>query len=328
MKFKNIAAGEKRITITKPFKIIPAVIATAIFAFILYALLEDGFPLRQTDTPYVVVFVVSTLVWLWYIARLKTTTIFEAESGIIRRKNLLGFGKTLRFDQVADITLVVKDEGCWQGEFFKIAPKNDRFGKGYILTKTYSDFDDELEHLRHVIVPELRTMLGVAVEEEMQENTEAGKSNAAPVPPEAPRFFSKSGGVYSRRFWRQIIFYLILALFFIIWGVASKNYIAAGVGAVFLLAACCFQAKVSLDTDTNMVRVYLCFGLWERTVIPFSQFVSIGSTRSSTNGIYGGTSLDMHFSGKIKTVPLAKVYFTKNLDSLAKEAETILQVKS
>lgn len=327
MDFKNIHVSERQITITKPFKIIPGVIATLIFAIVLYALVEDGFPLRHVKTPYLVALVVSTLVWAWYVARLKTTTVFDADSRTIRRKNLFGLAKTLRFGEVADITLVIKDEGCWQGEYFKISLKNNRFGKGYILTKTYSDFDDELEHLRHVVVPEIRTILDVAEEgiDTMNAQPEEGRTQTGiPVLPEAPRFFSKSGGVYSRRFWRQITFYSILALFFIIWGLADKNYIAAGLGAVFLIAASCMQSKVSLDSDTNMVRVFLCFGFWQKSVIPFSQFVSIGSTRSSTNGIYNGTSLDMHFSGQTKNVTLAKVYFTGSLDGLAMEAETII----
>jgi hypothetical protein len=327
MNYKNVAVSDRQVTITKPFKIIPGVIATLIFGIFLYALVEDGFPLRHTRTPYLVVFVAATLIWLWYVARLKTTTVFDAESGTIRRKNLFGLGKTLRFDQVADVTLVVKDEGCWQGEYFKLSPKNNRFGKGYILTKTYSDFDEELEHLRHGVVPELRRMLGVVEEGTAATDAqpeERRKQTDTPTLPEAPRFFSKSGGVYSRRFWRQITFYSVLALGFIVWGLADKNYIAAGLGAVFLIAACCFPAKVSLDTDTNTVRLFLCFGFWQRHVIPFSQFVTIGSTRSSTNGIYNGTSLEMHFSGKTKNVTLARVYFTGGLDGLATEAETIV----
>lgn len=312
MDFKNIDVSERQITITKPFKIIPGVIATLIFAIILYALVEDGFPLRHIRTPYLIALVVSTLVWTWYVARLKTTTVFDADSRTICRKNLFGMGKTLRFDEVADITLVIKDEGSWQGEYFKISAKNNRFGKGYILTKTYSDFDDELEHLRHVVVLEIRTILGVVEEgvDTTNAQPEEGRTQTGiPALPEAPRFFSKSGAVYSRRFWRQIMFYVIVALGFLIWGLVDKNYFAAGVGAIFLIAACCMPAKVSLDTDTNMVRLFLCFGYWQRTVIPFDQFVSIGSTRNTTNGIYNGTSLDMHFSGKTKNVTLAKVYF-------------------
>ena len=80
--------------------------------------------------------------------------------------------------------------------------------------------------------------------------------------------------------------------------------------------------RVVLDIDKKVVETHRAFGFWVKTV-PMEKFAGLSTTRTKVNGIYTGTSMEMHFDGGPDLL-LAKVFLTKKLAPLAKETNAIV----
>lgn len=318
---KNVTRTQDTLTISQPFDVIGGVIATALYALILYALFDDGFPLRQVRTGYVIAFAITTAIWVWYMAGRRIVTVFDATAGKMYRKNLLRTVKALNFADIDGIVEVFQRADCTGGRYYKIAPKANPYGKGYRLTKTYPGgnikFPDiaELYDMRVAVIPAIEEMVGLK-----------GRAEAAEVDLDSTAFYSRVGRQYIRRFWRRPLVFLCfgLALAAFGWGEANNWAVVTGLGiaaAMLLLPV----SKLVLDTDEQVVLTYNLLGLREQRRIPFADYLAVESTRNSTNGIYTGTALEMCFDGDHKNVPLATVYFTSSLAGVAAETEAIIR---
>lgn len=315
--FKNVSVQADRVIVSRPFDVIGGGIATVLYVLFLYALFDDGFPLRRIETGYVIAFAVSTILWLWYMSGRRMTTIFDAAEGKVYRKNLFLTEKTLDFADLGGIVEVSHRADCSGGSYFKIATRANRFGKGYRLTKTYKGADTEFLYMRTAALPAIEAMAG------LEGRTEEAK---AEVDLNNPVFYSKNGGLYARRFWRRPLFFLCLGLVIVVVGWRQPNVWTMGIGAAIAVIMLALPVtKVVLDTDNQVIRTYALLGLRERRRIPFADYLAVESTRTSTNGIYSGTTLEMRFAGEHKNVPLATAYFTRSLTALAAETEAILQ---
>lgn len=315
--FRNVSVRDGRVVVVSQLRLFAAAASTLLYCLILYGLGEDGFPVRRSLTAYWVTFLVATPVWLWYLAQQKATTVFNAAERLVRRRNLLWPMKALPFDDVDGITEVGHEEGGATGSYFRIALKGNRYGKGHLLTKAYSGADPELLYLRAVAIPAIQRMIHPE-----------GEPTAEPdrgVDPGNPRFYSKIGGKYVRRFGRAIVFLLAAGGCIAALGLRDGNGWTVGLGASLAALSLMCTAKIGLDTDTRLVRVYMAFGLWEQRTAPFSDYVAVEATRNSGGGIYRSTRLEMRFEGKHRNVPLAMVYFTGSLAPLADETDAIVR---
>lgn len=315
--FDSALVGDGRVVVLLPLRRLAAAVATLAYCGLLYVFVEDGFPVHNRAPAYWIAFAIVTAIWLWYMARLKTTTVFDAADGSVRRRNLLMPVKSFAFDEVAEIVEVRHEEGMYKGSYFKIAPKANRYGKGYRLTKTYSGADPELIAMRTVVVPAIQAMLrpaGAAATEQTQ---------ATDL--DTPRFYRRRGGKYARRFWRTSACFLAAGVAAAIFGIRDGNAWTTGFGIFLLVVPCVLTTKIVLDTDARLVRVYSLFGLRERRSVPFSAYLAVEATRNSGNGIYVGTNLEMRFDGEYANVPLAMAFFTGSLAGLADETEAIVR---
>ena len=106
MRHKNVTVHTDRVTVILPFTWVGALVATAVYALVLYALYEDGFLRRPTVLAYPITFAVATLLWLWYMAKRRIVRTFNAANRSVERKNILWREKMLRFDDVAAVSEV------------------------------------------------------------------------------------------------------------------------------------------------------------------------------------------------------------------------------
>lgn len=315
--FKNVSVQADRVVVSQPFDLLGGVIATALYVLILYALFEKGFPLRQIRTGFIIAFAITTAIWLWYMAGRRMTTVFDAAEGKVFRRNLFRTEKVLDFTALDGIVEVSHGAGYSGGSYFKIAPKANRFGKGYRLTRTYKGADTEFLYMRTVAIPAIEAMAGLegrAVEA------------AAEVDLDSPGFYTKAGGHYVRRFWRRPLVFLCFGLALAAFGWSGANNWAIGTGlGIALVMLLLPVSKLVLDTDDKVISTYHMLGLRQKQRIPFADYLAVESTRTRINGIYTGTTLEMRFAGDHKNLPLATVYFTGSLGGLAAETEAILQ---
>lgn len=318
LKHNNIGLEEGRVTIVKPASILKLAVATGIYALLLYALYDEGFPFRRFSAGLAIAFVVFTLIWVWYVARQKTTSTFvEAERRVYRR-NMLWTTAVLEFADIDSVTGVDVSEGYGRGTFYKIAMKSDVYGKGHRLTRTYGDTDDELSYMRLAAKPALDKMLAAVGG---GENPEAGP--ATPIVPENPVHYRKSGANYVITYPKRIAGFLLVGAVLLLYGLFNGLGAIATVGAILVGVTFLFVARITLDTEMRVIRVGKAFGMREKR-IPFDQFAGVYVVRSTTNGIYTGTTLFLRFEGEQPDVELARVYSTKGLKALERETEAII----
>lgn len=219
--------------------------------------------------------------------------------------------------------LVNLQETCGgNGEFLSLTPRGNRFGKGVTLTKVYAGADPELVYIRAVVVPAIDAMLGAERDEADTGGVAVG--NRVYSLPEAPRFYSKRGGVYRRLTLRTLFFPALISIGFLIWAALDWAPINAGVGALFLVVTLLLPFKVELDSDLREVRQYKYLGFHVNRRISFDKYKDVLTIREHQNGFYIGTRMEMRFHGVEWTIPIARVFFTGKLENLLEETENIV----
>ncbi len=329
MVFKNVQMDGEKIRISRPLNYLKATIYTVV-AWVLIYLLADELRVGYEAFWLEVCFIgLIFLVWLWLFARQKAVTTFDPESRLVTRRNLLWPLRSMTFDQVGTVELVNLQETCGgNGEFLSLTPRGNRFGKGVTLTKVYAGADPELVYIRAVVVPALDAMLGAErAEADTDTDTDTGGAaagNQVYSLPEAPRFYTKRGGVYRRLTLRTLFFPFLITVGFLIWAALDWNQISAGIGGLFLVVTLLLPFKVELDSDLREVRQYKYFGLRVNRRISFDAYKDVLTIREHQNGFYIGTRMEMRFHGVEWTIPLTRVFFTGNLEKLLKETENIV----
>ncbi|MCD8141372.1 MAG: hypothetical protein LUE17_16680 [Planctomycetaceae bacterium] len=309
-----VVLEDMRAVVVRPFSFFRALLATIPYGVVLAILHDEGFPANARNFEFnAVVFAIATVLWLGYLVKLRRTTIFDPEEGRVTVRNLLWAEKTLLPDDITALVEVVDG----RTSYFKIAPRRDRFGKGYRFTRSFSGADERLIAMRATIIPAIEAMMGI-------HQNEVGVNE---ISLERPKYYSRRDGQFTRRFWRRSLLFLVIYLPLIASGIMTGNVYAIGVGSV-LLFLCDFlpTSKIVFDTDEVVVRVYNFLGLRLRRSIPFSAFISMQSTRHSYNFIYVMTTLSMVFEDPHKDLQLGAVYFTGSLTRLADETEAIIRL--
>lgn len=108
----NVQVEDDRVTVTMPFSWLKGVLATAIYGVIFFAVVSDGFPIQTFTLPYVIVFGVSTLLWLWYISRQRAVVVFDGFESQAHRRNLFYALGSIDFTDIAEVASV-SETGEW-----------------------------------------------------------------------------------------------------------------------------------------------------------------------------------------------------------------------
>ncbi|MCC8164677.1 MAG: hypothetical protein LIQ31_00665 [Planctomycetes bacterium] len=321
MIFKNVEMIGKAISLTRPFNYRRAAVYTVLAGVFMYLLADGMVHGGEINTVLMVLMGVVFLVWVYALARQKTVTTFDPDTGLITRRNLLWALRSIPFDQAGVVTLVSHQETCGpNGEVLCLTRPGNRFGKGIMLTKIYDGADPELVYIRNVVVPALDAMLVVV----QTDTSGAQGDNAGRSLPEAPRCYTKIGGVYRRLTLRTLFFPAVITVIMLVYAAVEWNALTAGIGVLFLVVTLLLPCKVELDSDLREVRQYKFLGLRVNRRISFDQFQDILTVREHQNGIYAGTRMEMRFDGVKWTIPLARVFFTGKLDRLFEETENII----
>ncbi|MCD8351153.1 MAG: hypothetical protein LUC93_11140 [Planctomycetaceae bacterium] len=308
----SVVLEDRRAVVTRPFSILRALVATIPYGVVLGILHDEGFPFNSRNfEANAVVFAIATVLWLGYLVKLRRTTIFDPEEGRVTVRNLLWTEKSLLPDDITALIEVVDG----RTSYFKIAPRKDRFGKGYRFTRSFSGADARLAAMRATIIPTIEAMMGINQNEVAMDDIDL----------ERPKWYSRRDGQFTRRFWRRSLLFIVICLPLIASGIMTGNVYAIGAGSVLLfLCDLLPTSKIVLDTDEAVVRVYNFLGLRQQRCIPFAAFISMHSTRHTYNYIYMMTTLSMVFEDPYKDVQLAATYFTGSLTRLADETEAIV----
>lgn len=312
----NIAMEDKRIAITMPFYWLRGIIATGIYGLFLFILIEDGFPLRHFSIGNLVVFLVTTAIWLWYVARQKTVTTFDAIDKKAYRRNPLYTMNEVDFADIAEITAVSESGTGGGGTYFKIALKKDRLGKGIRITDSYKETDLEMLRLTNTVLPAVAKML---------EEAEGGGETAERKTgfPENPSCYRKVDAHYVFNRAGRAMCVVLVGLAILALGLYKGEWVLWAAGIAIALYSLVIIVAIDMDTAARTITLNRAFGLWKKS-LPMKRFVAINITRSHTNGFYTGTTAAMEFAEPEQTADLAWAYFTKKLSVLVDESNAII----
>lgn len=336
----NISVEDEQVSVTLPFDYFGALIATGAYGLILFAMVDDGFPLRRITLPYLVMFVIATLVWGWFMARRRIVTTFDGRERKVYRRNLLGMVKTIDFARIGSVT-PVENTGMFSGggSHYSIKLADDRHGKGYTLTNTTTAANPERVFFLTAALPKIQEMFSA---DDVQtadgggtsETSRAATGETGNAVPERTRFFRQRNGVYTRRKTFIAIGATFLGLMMlgsaIVVGVSGKDsdmtsmLISGGLGALLAWFGMTRIAKVELDTQERKIRMCNWLGFRRKRSYDFTQFSGFNSTRHYTNGIYTGTELSMCFVDGSSEPSLASALRTKKLTAFSEEVEQII----
>lgn len=312
--YRKVIVEENRVSLTVSLDWLRAGLATAAYAFILYALFDYGFPHRRFSLTSLVVFLAFSAAWLWYVARQKSVAVFDANDRKVHRRNLLYGLPDIDFSEIAEITAVGESGGGSGGTYFKIAFKADKLGKGVRITDNYRGTDLEFVHLTQKALPAITAML---------EADNAGAPDRSAGLVENPSRYVKTGSQYVQKRWGRIGGAIAIGLVLLVYGFQKGAFGLCLGGAAVLLYSVFVVNVVVLDTAAKTITLAKAFGFWKSTYA-MERFVGISVTRTHTNGLYSGTSADIEFANPAKTVQLAHVYFTKGLSVLVDESNAII----
>ena len=309
----NLEINGDVITMKTSLRLMKTLVATGVYGIILYALLEDGFPFRTFTLPYLIVFLVATLPWGWYVSRQKTTTSFVPGEKTVYRRNLLHTTHTLPFSEIAGLTRVLDSSG---DVFFKIALKKDPLGAGLRVTDNYRDGDTEYEFFR-------TKALG-AVEAMLESDAPSQQDEPAPATlPDTPLRYRKTGPVYERRVWKGVCGTVAFGLVVMAQGIRSGKAGWALFGIGIMLFSLVIINSIVLDTANRKILIGRAFGLWKKSYA-MERFTGVNLKRSYTNGIYTGTTTSLEFADPHASVVMSHNFITSGLDVLVDETTAII----
>lgn len=310
---RTVDISENAISVTIPFFWLKGVVATAIYVLLVGIIVLEG-PGTFLTPSYLIAILVFTLVWVWYMARQRVVTVFDAFAKKVYRRNMLYCMKEVDFADIAEIARVHETGMGNDVYFYRIALKENRLGKGLALTDTYREDDAALAYFSGVALPAIENMLGKAVG--------AGAGGEA-VSLENVRSYVRVGERYVRtRRWSRVGI-LLAGIALVVIGIVNGGRGYGVIGGMAVVYSFIMIYTVILDTGSREIVVGRAFGLWKK-VYPMARFAGIETVRSHTNGIYGGTTARVTFENPGASFPLAYYYFTGRLSVLVDETTAII----
>ena len=220
MNHGNIRIEDGRAVVTKPFAVLSGVIATAAYGFVLFALFESGFVIRNVSLPLVIVFLVSTAAWVWYMAGRKIVTTFEAAEGRVYRRNFLYTTAVIDFSDIAGVFEMSESGDGGTSVYFRISLKSDEYGKGYRLTRSYAPTDDEAVYMKRTGLEALNVMIAGASQ---AGGGDGGPADAAGIPLTLVAY-ARTGNRFARTSWLGVGVFLLVGLVVIGRGLVVRDW--------------------------------------------------------------------------------------------------------
>lgn len=310
----NMEINGDVVTMKTSLRLMKTLVATGIYGVILYALLEDGFPFRTFTLPYLIVFLIATAIWGWYVSRQKTTTTFVPGEKTVYRRNLIRTTHTLPFSEIAGLTRVLDADG---DVFYKIALKKDPLGAGLRVTDNYRDGDAEYEFFKSKVLGTAEAM----IEADAPERED--KANTPATLPETPLRYRKTGPLYERRVWKGPATAISLGAAVVLIGAQTGRGPLALLGVAVMLFSLVSLNYTALDTANRKIIIGRAFGFWKKSYA-MERFVGINLKRSYTNGFYTGTSTNLEFADPHASVMMSHNFITRGLDVLVDETTAII----
>jgi hypothetical protein len=278
----------------------------------------------QSTIPLLLVMVVVILLFIGWAG---TSIEFNISQGIMRKK-LFGFlpVRTLPFSQIFAINPVTS-LGSYNYKVFK---KNNRYGKGILVSSSYSKDDDPnaLAFIQEVISP-IHSYL----------ESYDSPTDFEPVFIRDYEFFEVQGGAYTikKHKVRSTIFGLILL------GIGIHELTPlAWLGQDVNIGRICFllftiigglaiilagYTDVILDKNSRLLTRTSPIRLGNKS-FSFSNFNGIQTIRKSTNFIYSGTDVQLYFfkpeSQKEEAIILQSFFSTKKVERFIQEVNSII----
>lgn len=308
----NIVVDDYRVTLKSVTPWIFTFLLGGAYFIALIIAFHEG--LAELSVAGCLIFAIATLFFLACLVRQRVTTVFDRLERTVHRRNPLQAMADIPFADIAEIAMV-NDAGA---VYFKIAPKADRLGKGFRITRNYDNNNEEFFYMLMRARPAISGMLEAGREQD--------SAAASAWLAERPVLYSRSGHVYTFASWRNQIMALIVSVamlsafaFLDDW----LRWIGLVIGGLAFPAAFFIDNRIIIDARAKTIRFATPVGLLE-TSLPLSRYSGLHVVRNYTNGLYTHTTVSLEFRDPEQRVDLYSAIWTKTLSALAVETEAII----
>lgn len=284
------------------------------------------FAINATGIPYVIPFLI--VLSLAMFASGYSCIVFDRNTNTMK-KLLFGIIPILNkpFDQLYGVNIMRQSTG---GFNYRIFPKDNKFGKGTIISSYYGKDTDPY---------------AIAFNEEVITRIHSYLDQADPLPPQqeiitAYQYFTESQGVYTLK--QPKAGSLILGLLFLAfaiheflptaWMIEKGPLVRYGVAIFSLILAAVFLNSIfmTITFDTRLRIVQKTSPLRMGNLkMPFEYFDNFHTVRKTTNGAYTGTEVHMIFlepdAKYTKGMLVKHVRNTKKIDRFIDEIKNIMK---
>ncbi|MCX2476298.1 hypothetical protein OQZ33_18330 [Pedobacter sp. MC2016-05] len=304
------------------------ILAAVLSIFFLSGYLVYLYYLRNSFTSSLPILLILITVVTLFILWAGISVEFDISAGVMRKK-LMGLLtiSSLPFSKIYGISPVSNMAGSYTYKLFK---KNDRYGKGILVSSSYGKNDDPnaIAFVDQVITP-------------LHRHLEAHDSpgDFAPQYIDEYKFFIPNGGAYILK--RNRIGSLLLGVCLLAIGIHELTPYA-WLGGGFNIGRVCFLlftlvggpaiilsgfTEITFDKGSRLLTRKNPIGLGNRTY-SFDDFNGIQTVRKSTNMIYSGTDVQVYFlrpdRQKEDVLVLSSFFGTKKVERFVAEVNSIL----
>lgn len=284
------------------------------------------FAVNASGIPYIIPFllVICTVMFVGGY----TCIVFDRNTNTMKK---LAFGiipiLSKPFDKLYGVNIMRQATG---GFNYRIYPKDNKFGKGTVISSYYSkDTDPHAIAFNQEVITRIHRFL----------------DQADPLPPQQEiiteyQYFTESQGIYSLKQPKGggIIIGLVFLAFAVhellpsAWMIEKGPLVRYGVAIFALLLAAVFLnaifLKITFDTRNRIVEKSSPLKMGNLKM-PFEYFQNFHMIRKTTNGAYTGTEVHMIFhepgAKHTKTMLIKHVRNTKKIDRLIDEVKNIMR---
>lgn len=322
----------------------PATWVAAIYTLLYLGLMGEGVKelfraLREERSPgpALLILAVFTAIWLFLVRKWNSRVIFDADARKVFAKSLFGYKELLDFDDIAEVAQVEETNKCcgyggYDTFYYKIATKDDRFGKGIRLTASFTkrDMDQfEKEELPALLAFFERARVAVGAAPAEAEPEGEGVPAARPSRlPENTRHYRRDGAVYTLYSRTRPCVLILVSLASVVLLLTSPTrdarlFWCLVVGACFVIAFFA-QTRLVFDTAARTITLVSGFGLLKK-VYSFDHFDGLAVSRQVVNFIPVGTYLHLKLTNRKTPVVLSMAYLsTRKLSGIGEETMGIL----
>ncbi|QDW23557.1 hypothetical protein FFJ24_001425 [Pedobacter sp. KBS0701] len=255
----------------------------------------------------------------------KRKVIFDAFNQAVYLKTIYSKKQLMSFDQVASIDPQVRF-----GLAYYLKSKDDRFGKGYRISPSFSnEGDKDKKHYDSLILSAIKNMISLkAVKQVIVQPNPIDLGILTYYIADHNNFRLKHGG--SVKYLPALIFFGFFACYF--WYnlftkmqlTDSDRQLSVIVLIPIMLFVLTITKRIVFDVDTQKIKVYR-IGLLFKSYT-FDKFAGFSIVRKTYNGLYNGTDVRLKFKKPSGTSELTLADFGKTnpIENFIAETEYIL----